>query len=153
VDLKQRRTLMTTPEAATNYLAAHNKEWRDKKYAVWNPRSVPQNTLPVIYGFNNGGAGRWWHGGLLAEDGSILGGHICSNESYMPYDLGCLEGSRPDRHEEFQKHYPGGYRMEFVGLADIHEHPVLPNLLRRLRNEEVDEKIADDVFKRIEKGS
>jgi hypothetical protein len=32
----------------------------------------------------------------------------------MEHDLGILEGTRPDRHETFQKHYPDGYRMEFI---------------------------------------
>jgi hypothetical protein len=29
-----------------------------------------------------------------------------------------LEGTRPDRHEEFKAHYPDGYRMEFVGYEE-----------------------------------
>jgi hypothetical protein len=36
----------------------------------------------------------------------------------MPADLGILEGTRPDRHEEFKAHYPDGYRMEFVGYEE-----------------------------------
>lgn len=59
---------------------------------------------------------------LVAEDGTSLGGHICTSEAYMPHDLGVLEGSRPDRHETFQKHYPNGYRMEFVGYDELPNH-------------------------------
>ena len=40
----------------------------------------------------------------------------------MPHDLGIVEGSRPDRHEEFQKHFPKGYRMEFVPHAKAKDH-------------------------------
>lgn len=45
----------------------------------------------------------------------------------MPHDLGILEGARPDRHEEFKKHYPDGYRMDFVPMTEVaaHSHPGL----------------------------
>lgn len=114
---------MTTPAAAARYLLDHLTEWNGHKYAVHNPQGKPLNKLPVIYGFNNGGSRDWWSGVLLAEDGTALGGHVCSHEGYMRYDLGILEGSRPDRHESFQKHYPDGYRMEFVSLEDVATHP------------------------------
>lgn len=88
-------------------------------FAVFNPKNIPVNYLPYIYGFNNGGSRDWWDAALIAEDGTYLGGHICSHEGYMPGDLGCLEGSRPDRHEGFKLHYPDGYRMTFVGQDDF----------------------------------
>ena len=105
---------MTTAAAALFYETQHLAEWADKGYAVFNPHDKPIETLPVIYGFNNGGNPGMLHAVLLAEDGTPLGGHACSSEGYMPHDLGILEGARPDRHEEFQKHYPDGYRMDFV---------------------------------------
>lgn len=41
----------------------------------------------------------------------------------MTGDLGILEGTRKDRHEnDYQKHYPDGYRMEFVSSSDIEGH-------------------------------
>lgn len=94
----------------------------ERRLAVFNPHSKPVEELPVIYGFNNGGSDDWWSGVLLAEDGTGLGGHVCSHEGFMWGDLGILEGSRPDRHEGFQKHYPDGYRMEFVGYNDVRKH-------------------------------
>lgn len=78
---------------------------------TYNPNDRPVEELPVIYGFNNGGSPGWYQGVLLAEDGTCLGGHVCSHESFMPGDLGVLEGSRNDRHEHFRQHYPDGYRM------------------------------------------
>lgn len=52
-----------------------------------------------------------------------MGSHVCSNEGYMPSDLGVLHGTRPDRHEkDFIPHYPGGYKMEFVGSKDLPHH-------------------------------
>lgn len=92
------------------------------EFAVFNPHGKPVETLPVIYGFNNGGSPGWFSGCLLAEDGTHLGGHICSHELYMPGDLGVIEGRRADRHETFRAHYPDGYRMDFVGYADVHQH-------------------------------
>jgi hypothetical protein len=92
--------------------------------AVYNPKNAEVGSLPVIYGFNKGGG--WGpndlEGALLAEDGTYLGGHICSSEVFMPGDLGILEGSRPDRHKTFRNHYPDGYRMEFVRGTDVANH-------------------------------
>lgn len=90
--------------------------------AVFNPHGKPVEELPVIYGFNNGGAPGFMSAVLIAQDGQALGGHLCSNEYYMPGDLGVLEGSRPDRHEGFREHYPDGYRMEFIGYDDVRNH-------------------------------
>lgn len=87
--------------------------------AVYNPEGRPEHELPVIYGFNNGGSDEWYSGVLVAEDGTALGGHICSHESFMPGDLGVLPGTRPDRHEQFRAYYPRGYRMEFVPAARV----------------------------------
>jgi hypothetical protein len=110
---------MTTLEAAETYLAQHLAEHAEKGWAVVNPNNRDPADLPVIYGFNNGGSPGWYSACLIAEDGTALGGHLCSAEGYMLHDLGILEGSRPDRHEEFLLHYPGGYRMEFYGYNEI----------------------------------
>lgn len=83
---------------------------------VYNPHN--SENLPIIFGFNNGGPKGWLHGVLIAEDGTFLGDHICSDESYMPQDLGIVRGSRPDRHEHFKRHYTNGYKMEFVHYTD-----------------------------------
>lgn len=110
---------MTTEAATKLYLAQHQYEMQGKRVAIYNPNNKPIDELPVIYGFNNGGKPGWFYGQLLAEDGTGLGGHICSHEGYMLHDLGILEGTRPDRHERFMKHYPDGYRMLFVGIKDV----------------------------------
>lgn len=114
---------MTTPAAAALYLAQHNYEWEGRPHAIFNPHGKPIEELPTIWGFNNGGSRDWWNGALLADDGTALGGHVCSHEGYMLHDLGIIEGSRPDRHEAFRAHYPDGYRMAFVGLAEVDKHP------------------------------
>ncbi len=93
-----------------------------RPYVIHNPASKPLEDLPAIYGFNNGGRPGWFEGTLLSADGTNLGGHICSSESYMLADLGCIEGWRSDRHKTFRAHYPGGYRMEFVSYDDVPGH-------------------------------
>jgi hypothetical protein len=116
---------MTTPAASRLYEAQHLAEMEGRDYAIHNPHGKPVSELPVIYGFNNGGSPGWYSAVLLAEDGTGLGGHCCSAESYMPHDLGILEGTRPDRHEGFREHYPDGYRMEFVSASEVLAHPGL----------------------------
>lgn len=113
---------MTTDAAERHYLARHEHEMEGRGWAVFNPHDKPIEELPVIYGFNNGGTHGMYSAVLMAEDGVSLGSHGCSHEGYMPHDLGILEGSRPDRHETFQKHYPDGYRMEFVSYNEAKGH-------------------------------
>lgn len=77
---------------------------------------------PKIYCFSamkDGGDGIAY---AMAEDGTVLGSHWCSHEGFVPGDLGATEGSRPDRHEGYAKHYPDGYAMEFVRSGDIAGH-------------------------------
>lgn len=113
---------MTTPSAAALYEAQHVHAHSHLNVAVFNPQGKALEELPIIYGFNNGGSPGWMYAVLIAEDGTGLGGHLCSSEAYMPADLGILEDTRPDRHKTFQKHYPDGYKMEFVGYNDIDNH-------------------------------
>ncbi len=113
---------MTTEAAAAQYLAEHQSKLQGKKIAVYNPLDKPVDSLPIIYGFNNGGPDGWLHAELMSEDGTHLGSHCCSHEGYMPSDLGILDGTSPDRHEAFKSHYPDGYRMEFVGYAALEGH-------------------------------
>lgn len=122
---------MTSPEAAAEYLSQHQWAWNGKPYAVFNPHNKPLEELPVIYGFNNGGGGFGLMGTLIADDGEPLGGHACSHEGYMRHDLGVLEGSRPDRHEGFQKHYPDGYRMDFVSYDEVPGHAKLNEAFKK----------------------
>lgn len=109
-------------------------------YAVFNPHGKPVDELPFIYGFNNGESPGWFSGVLLAEDGTPLGGHLCSHEYYMLGDLGITEGSRPDRHEDFQKHYPDGYRMDFVTFDDVRSHEGLSKAIDIASAREPDEE-------------
>lgn len=113
---------MTTESAARLYEAQHMAKMAGKSYSVFNPHNKPIEELPFIYGFNNGGREYFLSAVLIAQDGTHLGNHICSSEAYMLADLGILEGTRPDRHETFQKHYPDGYRMDFIPYNKVNEH-------------------------------
>lgn len=106
----------------------------NERYEVYNPNNKPIEELPVIYGFNNGGSFGFMHAQLIAEDGTGMGSHLCSSEGYMLGDLGILKGKRTDRHEGFKKHYPDGYRMDFV---DAH-HPAVEKAY------ELNQKLADE---------
>lgn len=77
---------------------------------------------PKIYVFSNvvgGGDGIAY---AMAEDGTVLGSHWCSNEHYARHDLGVVPGARPDRHEHYARHYPGGHEMEFVPSVCVKGH-------------------------------
>ena len=135
---------MTTEAAAQQYLQEHLSVWGVKGYEVYNPMNKDIEDLPVIYGFNNGGQSNWLHAVAISEDGHVLGGHVCSHESYMPYDLGIVKGSRKDRHEEsYMKHYPDGYRMDFIGKKDVKKgHDALKKALDLYQSMKTQEKEA-----------
>lgn len=138
---------MTTEAAANFYLSQHLLEMQGRKFALHNPHNKSLEELPTIYGFNNGGRNDWWNGALIAQDGTGLGGHICSHESYMLHDLGILEGTRPDRHEKFKQHYPDGYKMTFISMANVRDHKELKEAFRlnQIKAKEAKEKKESQV--------
>jgi len=124
---------MTSPVAASLYLARHLYSVDGRGNVIFNPENKDIQDLPVIYGFNNGGSRDCLYAVLMAEDGSVLGSHLCSHEAYMPHDLAILEGSRPDRHKTFREHYPDGYHMEFVGLSEFDGHAGLQKAIGKYK--------------------
>jgi len=113
---------MTTAAAAQLYELQHTSTWNDLKWVSYNPLSKPVEELPQIFGWNNGGPPQFLSACLIAEDGTALGGHCCSAEGFMLYDLGIVEGSRPERHETFRAHYPDGYRMVWIPSNEVMTH-------------------------------
>jgi hypothetical protein len=112
---------MTTPE--TNYFAEHLLMAGGRPVSVVNPHNKPIEELPVIYGYSDGiKSPTCYLGKLIAEDGTELGEHICSNEAWMLRDLGILEGEGEFRRKDFEAHYPDGYRMAFVSEKDVPTH-------------------------------
>lgn len=113
---------MTTQAAARLYLAQHLAKCDDNGYVVYNPHGKALDELPLIYAFSNvrgGGDGICY---AMAQDGTVLGEHFCSNEGYAPHDLGVIQGAREDRHEYYRKHYAEGYRMDFIRSDQVESH-------------------------------
>jgi hypothetical protein len=103
-------------------------------FIIFNPENKPIKELPTIYGFNNtAGNSDWNHGHIIAEDGTYLGGHICSNERFMLGDLGIIDGWQNGRHERFKSHYPSGYKMDFVPARDVLSHEGLKKAIHEHR--------------------
>ena len=75
-----------------------------------------------IYCFSNVQGGGDGIAYAMGDDGAVLGSHWCSNECYVPNDLGVLEGSRPDRHITYAEHFPNGYEMVFVPASKVLNH-------------------------------
>lgn len=117
---------MTTPQAAANYLQQHLDATKHLKVVVYNPNNVDEENLPVIYGFNNGGNERLIQVVALAEDGTGLDSHYCSNEQYLVSDLEIVGDSESSNHiKYYRSHYPQGYRMEYVPYDSIKTHDKL----------------------------
>lgn len=113
---------MTTEARARLYRAQHEVEHDGRRPIVHNPHNKPVSELPAIYCFSNivgGGDGIAY---AMAEDGTVLGSHWCSHETYVPADLAVIDGWRMDRHETYRGHYPEGYRMEFIPAAESVNH-------------------------------
>ena len=104
--------------------------WNEKNWGAYNPHVIPFEELPFIYGFNNGGGNKCWQACLVAADGTPLGGHTCSNECFMPGDLGIMVDFGFNRHADFQKHYPHGYRLVFVRYDEVAGHTGLQEALK-----------------------
>lgn len=52
----------------------------------------------------------------LAEDGTCLAGHCCSNEGFIKHDMGITSDWK---HEHYKKHYPDGYELVLCDFKDI----------------------------------
>jgi hypothetical protein len=67
---------------------------------------------PKIYCFINSGKGTDWVTALaLAEDGHCLASHDSSCDAWAHHDIGHTSDWK---HEEYRKHYPDGYEVEWV---------------------------------------
>jgi hypothetical protein len=84
---------------------------------------MEESTKPKIFVFSSvkdGGDGLAY---AMAQDGHVLASHWCSNELFVPQDLGDDRVKNdPQRAELYAKHYPDGYEIEFIKAADLDEH-------------------------------
>ena len=97
-------------------------------------------TKPKIYGFLDRHHGSNWVGVAISEDGNVLGSHVSSDESWLRYDLGMVEGNRSKwRDEKFLVHYPDGYETEYVIQEYQDGHQGLQRALAKNREEKTTE--------------
>ena len=106
--------------------------WTGEIYYIYNPNKLPEDSLPIIYGFNNSPSGDRYGllcGVLLTEDGAYLGRHASSSEGWMLHDLLAipvdkkpLTKAQKERRKSFENHYPKGYRLIFIKTSDVPEH-------------------------------
>lgn len=70
----------------------------------------------------------WGDGDLtgiaIAEDGTVLGNHISSNEAWLEHDLRA-------KTEAFERHARAGYELEFIGVGKAKDHAGLRLALER----------------------
>lgn len=72
-----------------------------------------------IYCFNNGGSPGWFHAVAIADDGHCLAQHVCSDEGFMPHDLGITSNWK---HDNYNEHFgEGNWELEWVSDPETHE--------------------------------
>jgi hypothetical protein len=81
-------------------------------------QSSETKAVPRIFLFINSGAGTDWVVSMaMAEDGTVLGGHVSSNDSFAHLDIGHTSNAK---HGDYLAHYPGGFEVEWVD--NVHAH-------------------------------
>lgn len=68
-----------------------------------------------IYCFNNGGPYGYMIAVALADDGVCIASHLCTNEHYMPHDLGMMGSTW--KHDLYDAHFGKG-NWELVWIDD-----------------------------------
>ena len=76
--------------------------------------------MAKVYVFINSHSMGNLEGLAIAEDGTVLAGHLSSSEAWVQHDLGV----RPDGWErnEYAAHYPDGFEVEYVPEDRIDGH-------------------------------
>jgi hypothetical protein len=97
----------------------------DPAFSMNGGNGETDSALPAIYLFSNSrdGDGVAY---AMAEDGTVLGSHLCSHWGFMRHDL----HDRGDRKVACEAHYPNGYRL--VVLMNSGEVPP-PEVIERNR--------------------
>ena len=74
--------------------------------------------MKKIYCFINGGSPGFYDALAIAEDGTCVAGHMCSNEGWARHDLGI--GSNW-KHDQYDAHYgSGNWELEWVDSPLAH---------------------------------
>lgn len=78
-----------------------------------------QQVKPKIFAFSNVVGGGEGLAVALAEDGTALASHWCSDEFYVEHDLGVTSDWK---HEKYREHYPDGFEVVYVPTREIAGH-------------------------------
>lgn len=87
--------------------------------------------MKKIFGFFDGKNPNAGSTGIaINEDGIVLASHWSSNEGWCQHDLG-MDGFCVWHHDEYKKHHPDGYNLEFVSICDQKNHEGLQSALKK----------------------
>lgn len=75
-------------------------------------------TLPRIFVFCQSCSHEWHHFMAVAEDGTVLAEHICSQHGFASHDMGIDEDGW--KRDLYAAHYPDGFVVEMVGSPKTH---------------------------------
>lgn len=94
--------------------------------------------MGTIYVWCNACAHQWHEFMAMAEDGTYLAGHICSDHGFAHHDMGVdADGWKRDIYD---KHYPEGYTVELVEDPASHKGIAAAYALNQLRIKDPDEE-------------
>jgi hypothetical protein len=77
-------------------------------------------TQHTIFCFNNGGSPGFLSAIAIGDDGVVVAGHCCSNEYYMPHDLGITSDWKHDNYDA--QYGEGNWKLEWVDNISIGTH-------------------------------
>lgn len=92
------------------------------------------NDKPKAFVFCNSCSPDWHSFVALAEDGTVLAGHICSHHGFAAHDMGVGEDGW--KRDLYAAHYPDGFEVEYAEVtckADAENHAGLKAALARAR--------------------
>jgi hypothetical protein len=86
----------------------------------------------------------------LSEDGTTLTSHVSSNPDWAKHDMG-ITGDW--KHDIYAKHYPDGYKLEWVDDNDVTTHPGLLAAVALARSKKQDTSDMAKVVMEMTDGS
>lgn len=82
--------------------------------------SLPADSAdkPKIFVLCNSCSRQWHHVMAMAEDGTHLAGHVCSDHGFISHDMGFTSDWK---HDQYNRHYPDGWELVMVDDPKNHE--------------------------------
>ena len=120
------------PEAFECFRAAY-----ERAYGV---PSVDMSDKPKIFVWCNRCEPEWHSASAMAEDGTALGGHICSSHSFIAHDMGINENGW--KRDIYAEHYPDGF--EVVWVEDPKHHAGLDAAYKLNQQRKPEDTVEED---------